>query len=116
MGKMRMCFEEKLTGEEEYEIIYEGREKLWSFDEKEKFNNLLVPLREIFEKYYTINVKTLKSGKEIFYYSKDASGNRKPESKEKIFEIEGNLRQIFTFKSDYFEPLHVRKIPFFTDK
>lgn len=107
--------EEKLTGEEEYEIIYEGREKLWSFDEKEKFNNLLVPLREIFEKYYTINVKTLKSGKEIFYYSKEASGNRKPESKEKIFEIEGNLRQIFTFKSDYFEPLHVRKIPFFTD-
>ena len=60
-------------------------------------------------------VKTLKSGKEIFYYSKDVSGNRKPESKEKIFEIEGNLRQIFTFKSDYFEPLHVRKIPFFTD-
>ena len=107
--------QESLTEEEKLEIKLMGCEKIWSFDEKEKLNNLVKLLRGIFERYYTIDVKSLKSGKEIFYYSKDAFGNQKPESKEKIFEIEGNLRQIFTFKSDYFEPLHVRKIPFFTD-
>ena len=108
--------QENLTEEEIHEIRYMGYKNIWSFDEKEKLNNLLGLLREIFERYYTIDVKTLKSGQDIFYYSKDAVRNEKPESKEKVFEIEGSQRQIFAFKSDYFEPLHVRKIPFFTDE
>ena len=108
--------QEELTEKERHEIKYMGCKRVWLFDEKEKINDLLGLLREIFERYYTIDVKILKSGKAIFYYSKDAARNEKPESKEKVFEIEGNHRQIFSFKNDYFEPLHVRKIPFFTDE